>query len=141
MTANVIGGTFTAPQGVRTLTSIGTVSCVTDTVVPVAVRVTRGPFSSGICSAAPRKLEDMRDSNPTPIDVRADPESRNTRAMNVLGEAPLHIYGDELANAHELASHSPFSVCELYALIVLSVGGEKHPRCRLTPQLTVLWWV
>ena len=72
---------YLAPQGVRTLISIGTVLCVTDTVAPVAVRATRGPFSSGICSAAPPKLEDMRDSNPTPIDVRADPESRNTRAM------------------------------------------------------------
>ena len=81
MTANVIGGTFTAPQGVRTLTSIGTVLWVTDTVAPVAVRAARGPFSSGICGTAPPKLEDMRDSNPTPIDVRADPESRNTRAM------------------------------------------------------------
>ena len=81
MTANVIGRTFTAPQGVRPLTLIGTVLCVTDTVAPVAVRATRGPFLSGICSAAPPKLGDMRDSNPTPIDVRADPESMNTRAM------------------------------------------------------------
>ena len=82
MTANVIGGTFTAPKGVRTLTSIGTVLCVTITVDAVAVRAARDPFSSGICSAAPPKLDGIRDSNPTPMDVRADPESRNTRAMN-----------------------------------------------------------
>ena len=82
MTANVIGGTFTAPQGVRKLTSIGTVLWVTVTLAPVAVRVVRGPFSSGICSPAPINLDDIRDSNPIPIDVRADPESRNKRAMN-----------------------------------------------------------
>ena len=73
---------MTAPQGVRTLTTIGIVLWVTDTVAPVAVRAARGPFSSGIWSPAPPKLDDIRERNPTPIDVRADPESRNTRAMN-----------------------------------------------------------
>ena len=66
--------------------------------------------------------------------------SQHLSLVIVLGEAPLHIHRDELANAHELASHNPFSACEFYALLVLTVGGEKHPRCRLTPQLTVLWW-
>ena len=38
MNAKVIGGTFTANQGVRKLTSIGTVLWVTVTLAPVAVR-------------------------------------------------------------------------------------------------------
>ena len=82
MTANVIGGTFTAPQGVRKLTSIGTVLWVTVTLAPVAVRAVRGQFSSGIGSPGPPKLDNIRDSNAAPIDVRDDPESWNTGAMN-----------------------------------------------------------
>ena len=82
MNAKVIGGTFTATQGVRKLTSIGTVLWVTVTLAPVTVRAVRGPFTRGICSPAPLKLDDIRDCNPTPIDVRADLESRNARAMN-----------------------------------------------------------
>ena len=38
--------------------------------------------------------------------------SQHLSLVIVLGEAPLHIHRDELANAHELASHNPFSVCE-----------------------------
>ena len=51
--------------------------------------------------------------------------SQHLSLVIVLGEAPLHIHGDELANAHELASHNSFIVCEFHALLVLSVGGEN----------------
>ena len=52
--------------------------------------------------------------------------SQRLLLLTVLGEAPLHIQGDEFADAHELASHNPFSVCEFHALLVLSVGGENN---------------
>ena len=54
--------------------------------------------------------------------------SQHLSLVIVLGKAPLHIHRDKLANAHELALHNPFSVCEFYALLVLSVGGQKKPE-------------
>ena len=81
MTANVIGSSCTAPHGVRMLTAIGTVLCVTSTGAPVAVFASLGPSANGIFNDAWPKLASICLKSPVPIDVKAEPESKMRRAM------------------------------------------------------------
>ena len=55
--------------------------------------------------------------------------SRHLSLVIVLGEAPLHIHRDDLANAHELPSHNPFRVLRI------SRAARTLCRRRKTPEM------